>query len=60
MKHLLTILQVAALPVIGIALFATGLLAAVVHLLALPGLYLWEKYWEDRPMPVRQRKRPLP
>ncbi|WP_435501281.1 hypothetical protein [Variovorax sp. LT1R20] len=55
MKPILKALEVAAFPVVAILLFATGLFAAVAHLVAMPGLYLWERYLENRP---RRRRRP--
>ena len=49
------VLEIAAAPLFAVALFATGILAAVAHLVALPGLYLWEKYQEAKPL---QNRRP--
>ena len=44
-----TVLGVAVSPLVAIALFCAGILTAAMHLLALPGLYLWERYLEQRP-----------
>ncbi|MDH6169253.1 hypothetical protein M2282_004417 [Variovorax boronicumulans] len=51
MKHVRAVFEVAAFPMVAVALFAAGMLAAVAHLVAMPGLYLWEKYQESRPVP---------
>jgi hypothetical protein len=45
-----TILGVAVSPLVAIALFCAGILAAAMHLFALPALYLWERYLEQRPL----------
>ena len=42
------------MPLFAVALFATGLIAAFAHLLALPGLYLWERYQESKPVSPRR------
>jgi hypothetical protein len=49
-----TILGVAASPLVAIALFCAGILTATLHLLALPALYLWERYLEQRPLAGKQ------
>jgi hypothetical protein len=50
-----TLLGIAASPLIAIALFCFGLLSAVAHLIALPALYLWERYLERHPsMPAKR------
>ena len=54
------VLGIAAAPLFAVALFATGMLAAVAHLVALPGLYLWEKYQEAKPLQNRRPRGPLP
>ncbi|QSI31638.1 hypothetical protein GNX71_19465 [Variovorax sp. RKNM96] len=54
MKLIRTILEIAAMPLFAVALFATGLIAAFAHLLALPGLYLWERYQESKPVSPRR------
>jgi hypothetical protein len=50
MKLIRTILEIAAMPLFAVVLFAAGLIAAFAHLLALPGLYLWERYQENKPL----------
>ncbi len=45
-----TFLAIMAVPVVAVAMFAFGLLAAATHLVALPGLFLWERYLEARPV----------
>ncbi|MDQ0017401.1 hypothetical protein J2W23_005814 [Variovorax boronicumulans] len=56
MKLIRTILEIAAMPLFAAALFATGLIAAFAHLLALPGLFLWERYRENKPVSPRREK----
>lgn len=48
-----TLLGIAASPVIGIAMLCFGLLAALLHLLALPALFLWERHLEASPVRPR-------
>lgn len=48
-----TLLGIAASPVIAIAMFCFGLLFALLHLLALPALFLWERYLEKNPARLR-------
>lgn len=45
-----TLLGIAASPVIAIAMLCCGMLLAVLHLLALPALFLWERYLEMSPV----------
>lgn len=52
MKLARTILEIAAFPVVAIVLFGLALMAAVLHLVAMPGLYLWEKHREKAPLRV--------
>jgi hypothetical protein len=40
--------EIAAFPFVVAALFAYGLLASAAHLIAMPGLFLWEKFEETR------------
>ncbi|MDQ0072460.1 hypothetical protein J2W34_004265 [Variovorax boronicumulans] len=54
LKLIRTILEIAAMPLFAVALFAIGLIAAFGHLLALPGLYLWERYQENKPVSSRR------
>lgn len=44
-----TLLGIAASPVIAMAMFVSGWLIALLHLLALPALLLWERYLEANP-----------
>ncbi|SEK16828.1 hypothetical protein SAMN05216567_12140 [Variovorax sp. OK605] len=50
-----TLFGIAASPVIAIAMFCFGLLFALLHLLALPALFLWERYLENNPARLRDR-----
>ncbi|MGJ7557466.1 hypothetical protein ACSFBI_26030 [Variovorax sp. RB3P1] len=49
-KSLVTLIGVLAFPVVAVGLFLFGVGAAVLHLIAIPALFLWEKYWEDKPL----------
>ncbi|MFM9926026.1 hypothetical protein VLK31_23755 [Variovorax sp. H27-G14] len=50
-------LGIAASPFIAVAMFSLGLLFAAIHQLALPLLFLWERYLEHRPpKPPRLQK----
>jgi hypothetical protein len=55
LKMLKTLLGIAASPVIAIGMFCFGLLFALLHLLALPVLFLWERYLENNPARLRDR-----
>ncbi|MGJ7543328.1 hypothetical protein [Variovorax sp. LT1R16] len=44
------ILGVAAAPLLALAMFLVGLLAALFHLIALPVLFAWEHYLETMPL----------
>jgi hypothetical protein len=44
------IFGVAASPLIAVCMFSIALLLALMHLVALPGLFLWERYLERRPL----------
>lgn len=48
-----TCLGILSLPLVGVAMFTFGILAAALHLVALPALFLWEKYRERRPLRTR-------
>jgi hypothetical protein len=52
-----TILGVAVSPLVAIALFIAGMLTAVAHLLALPGLYLWQRHLERNPFAGTSKQR---
>jgi nicotinamide riboside transporter PnuC len=41
-------MEVAAFPIVAFTLLACGLLLSVVHLMAMPGLFLWENAQERR------------
>lgn len=43
-----TLVESAAFPFVAVALFAFGLLASLAHLVAMPGLFLWENSIERR------------
>jgi hypothetical protein len=47
-KVLRTTMEVAAFPIVAFTLLACGLLLSVVHLMAMPGLFLWENAQERR------------
>lgn len=47
-KLLRLLVDAAAFPLVAAFLFAFGLLASVVHLIAMPGLFLWEKVRDAR------------
>lgn len=49
------IFGVVVAPVLAIAMFTIGLLAAIGHLIALPLLYGWERYAENRPIKLARR-----
>jgi hypothetical protein len=49
-KALRTCIEVAAFPLVGVAIFVVAMLAASIHLVALPALFLWEKFHERRPL----------
>jgi hypothetical protein len=53
-KFVRTFLAVMAVPFVAVAMLAFGLLAAATHLIALPGLFLWERYLEARPVRGRE------
>jgi len=48
------ILGVMVAPVLALAMFALGLLAAVVHVIALPALFLWDRHLETKPIKSRR------
>lgn len=45
-----TLLCIGASPFIALAMLTVGVLAALVHLVAMPLLYLWELRLERRPL----------
>ena len=48
-----TVLGIAFCPFFAVAAFAVGMLMAMTHLLALPALYIWERYLENHPSPFK-------
>lgn len=48
------IFGIAAGPLIAVCMFSVALLLALMHLVALPGLFLWERYLE------RRSRKPIP
>jgi hypothetical protein len=43
-----TLVETAAFPFVAVALFAFGVLASIAHLVAMPGLFLWDNSIERR------------
>lgn len=48
------ILGIAAGPLLAVCMFSAALVLALMHLVALPGLYVWERYLE------RRSRKPIP
>lgn len=43
-----TLFETAAFPFVAVALLALGLLVSIAHLIAMPGLFLWENAQERK------------